>query len=136
MTTAVVGGRMFCHPDLPSGVSVVELSFAPATVFIMVDEQSDALISIRTVQEDLVRPDRLLSSEFWDPVVGKILVGVWFMTNDRGYLDAMQLRFREQPNAGAYSTIQLNGEASQISLAEFISRRCQSMFRNSEAEEA
>ena len=40
------------------------------------------------------------------------------MTNDRGYPDAIQLRFRDSPNLGAYTIIQCYAEASQITLNE------------------
>ncbi|MBL0159766.1 MAG: hypothetical protein IPP47_22060 [Bryobacterales bacterium] len=51
-------------------------------------------------------------------MLGKTLTDAWQMTSDRGYPDAVQLRFRDLANEGPYTIVQLYGEASQITIAE------------------
>jgi hypothetical protein len=108
---------MFAHPDLPRGVGVVVLSFASCQVFVCVDDQNDSLICTRAMPES--HSDYLVSlpSTLWERVVGKTLTNAWLMTNDRGYRDAMQLRFRDLPNTGAYTIIQICVAASQMSIS-------------------
>jgi uncharacterized protein DUF6334 len=110
--------KMFAHPDLPNGIGVIELSFSDCKVFICIDDEYDTLTCTDAVPESHSGYTYALAASFWDGVLGKALTNAWRMTNDRGYPDAFQLRFRELPNAGPYSILQMYGEASQITLTE------------------
>lgn len=110
--------KMFAHPDLPKDIGVVELRFSECTVFVRIEDEYDTLVCANTMPESYSAYTRSLSSSFWDGVLGKALTNAWQMTNDRGYPDALQLRFRDLPNAGPYTTLQMYGEASQITLTE------------------
>lgn len=118
MATELEGVRMFSHPDLPDGIGLVEFSFRGGKVFVGVEDEFDTLLFARMLPEAYLSYTCPCQSPFWNSFVGKSLVGAWQMTNDRGYPDAMQMRFRELPNAGAYSVVQMYGEASQITLVE------------------
>ena len=110
--------RMFAHPDLPNGVCLIELSFTEGQVFVAVDDRTDDLICSRTLPEVGFACRRPFPTSFWDPVIGLSLITAWQMTNNRGYRDAVQLRFRARPSEGPYTLVQLYGEASQIVLGE------------------
>jgi hypothetical protein len=109
---------MFAHPDLPECIGVIELSFPGLTVFVCIEDEYDTLACTNvlppTYSEYIVR----LDAGFWDTLVGKDLTNAWLMTSDRGYPDAIQLRFRDLPNAGNYSVVQMYGEASRIVLTQ------------------
>jgi hypothetical protein len=114
----LTGVNMFAHPDLPGGIGLIELAFSECTVFVCIDEEFDSLICARTrpmSHRDYTLP---VFSSFWDLLIGQALTNAWLMTNDRGYEDGIQMRFRNLPNAGAYTIVQLYGEASQIALTE------------------
>ncbi len=109
---------MFTHPDIPDGVGLIEFSLSEGTVFVTIDPDTDNLICSRNLLELAAPCTNPVSASFWEPIIGKALITAWEMINDRGYLDAVQLRFRTHPNEGPYSLIQLYGEASQIILSE------------------
>ena len=109
---------MFAHPDLLDGIGVVELCFHDWKVFVCIDDEYDTLIFTNTMPESHSSYTHALKASFWDAVLGKALTDAWQMTSDRGYPDALQLRFRDLPNAGPYTTVQMYGEASQIVLTE------------------
>lgn len=110
--------KMFAHPDLSNGIGVIELSFSESRVFVCIDNEYDTLICANTMPESHSTYTQVLTVSFWDEVLGKALANAWQMTNDRGYPDAIQLRFRDLPNAGPYTILQMYGEASQIVLTE------------------
>jgi hypothetical protein len=110
--------RTFAHPDHPSGVCLIELSFTEGKVFIAVDDSTDNLVCSRTLPAVGVTCTHPFPSSFWDPVIGLSLITAWQMINNRGYGDAVQLRFRARPSEGPYTFVQLYGEASQITLHE------------------
>jgi hypothetical protein len=110
--------KMFAHPDLPNGIGVIELSFLDCRVFACIDDQYDTLVCTNAMPESHSGYTHALPASFWDGILGKALTNAWQMINDRGYPDAIQLRFRDLPNAGAYTLVQMYGEASQIALAE------------------
>jgi uncharacterized protein DUF6334 len=110
--------KMSAHPDLPDGIGLIELSFTEGKVFIAVDIDTDNLVCSRTLPELGAAYTTPVPASFWDPVIGRALTTAWQMTCDRGYPDAIQLRFRAHPNEGPYNLIQLYGEASQILLSE------------------
>ena len=110
--------RMFAHPDFADGVSMIEMYFTTGRVFIAIDQDTDNLICSRTLPEVGAPYTIRLPARFWDPIIGKSLTTAWQMTNDRGYPDAVQLRFRALPNEGPYTIVQLYGEASQIIVSE------------------
>lgn len=112
------GVKMFAHPDLPHGIGVIELSFPDCKVFVCIEDEYDTLLCTNTMPESHSGYTRALAASFWDKVLGRALTNAWQMTNDRGYPDAFQLRFRELPNAGPYTIVQMYGEASQIVLTE------------------
>ena len=118
MATELDRVRMFSHPDLPDGIGLIEFSFRGGNVFVTVEDEFDTLLSSRMLPKASLSHTRPCQSSFWDSFVGKSLVGAWQMTNDRGYPDGIQMKFRELPNAGAYSIVQMYGEASQITLVE------------------
>ena len=118
MATELEQVRLFSHPDFPDGIGLIELSFRGGKVFIAVEDEFDTLLCSRAFPVAYLSYTYLGQSSFWDSFVGKSLVGAWQMTNDRGYPDAIQLRFREIPNAGTYAVVQMYGEASQITLVE------------------
>ncbi len=111
--------QMLSHPDLPDGVGVIEISFLGCKVFVCIQDEYDTLLCTRTMPESHVGYTCSVSASFWEPILGKTLTDAWQMTSDRGYPDALQLRFRDHPNAGLYTTVQLYGEASQITITEF-----------------
>ena len=123
--------QMLAHPDLPTGVGVIELSFLDCAVFVCIEDEYDTLLCTRTRPESHVSYTCSLSAHFWEPILRKTLTDAWQMTSDRGYPDALQLRFRDQPNAGQYTTVQLYGEASQITITEFKAVRQYSVSGNS-----
>jgi hypothetical protein len=123
--------KMFAHPDLPDGVGMIELSFTTGRVFIAVDDDTDNLICSRTLPEVGAASTSPFPAGFWDPIIGTALTTAWQMTNDRGYPDAVQLRFRALPNEGPYTIVQLYGEASQITLTEVKEIRQTSISRPS-----
>src|SRR5690606_29077989 len=106
-------------PDLPTSVGIIELSFLDCTVFVCIQDEYDTLLCTQTKPESHVSYTCSLSASFWEPLLRKTLTDAWQMTSDRGYPDALQLRFRDQPNAGHSTTVQLYGEASQITITEF-----------------
>ena len=108
--------KMLAHPDLPQGIGVVVLSFPSCQVFVCVNEDDDSLTCTRELPESHSDYSLSLPATFWERVMGKCLTNAWLMTNDRGYPDAMQLRFRDLPNAGAYTIIQMCAAASQMSV--------------------
>lgn len=112
------GVEMLSHPDLPAGVGVIEISFPDCNVFICIEDAYDTLLCTRTMPASHNEYTCRVASSFWDSIIGKTLTNAWKMTNDRGYTDAIQLRFRDLPNAGEYTLVQLYGEASQITLTE------------------
>lgn len=128
MTTALERVRHFAHPDLPNGIGLVELCFMKSKVFIGIEEEYDTLLCSKLSPESHAPYNCSRPNSFWESVIGWVLVGAWLMTNDRGYVDAVQLRFRELANEGAYTVVQLYGEASQITLAQFRESRRSSMF--------
>jgi len=116
---------MSAHPDLPAGIGVIELRFANCAVFVCIEDEYDTLTCANALPPTYSDYTHRLDASFWDGLIGKSLTNAWLMTNDRGYPDAIQLRFRDLPNAGNYSVVQMYGEASQIVLTEFgIVRRC------------
>jgi hypothetical protein len=118
IATALVGVGTFAHPDLPSAIGVVGLSFPDCKVFVCIDNEYDSLICTNIMPGSHSGYTRSLSASFWDSLLGKALTNAWQMTNDRGYPDAIQLRFRDLPNAGPYTIIQMCAEASHIVLIE------------------
>lgn len=109
---------MFAHPDLPDAVGVVRLRFREREVFICVGDEHDTLTCANTLPQSHSSYSVPLATSFWAPLIGKALTNAWLMTSDMGYPDALQLRFRELPNAGPYTTVQMYAEASQIVLTE------------------
>ena len=120
ISTALSEVKMFAHPDLSNGIGVIELSFPDCKVFVCIGDEYDTLICTNTMPESHSSYTHALTASFWDGVLGKALTNAWQMTNDRGYPDALQLRFRDLPNAGPYTTLQMYGEASQIALTELM----------------
>jgi hypothetical protein len=121
--------KMWAHPDLPNGIGLIELSFESGQVFISIEDEFDTLNCSRARSESQASYTLSISSPFWDPVVGKFLIGAWKMTSDRGYPDGIQLRFRDSTNAGPGTIIQLYGEASQITLTDLKEVRRASMSK-------
>ena len=130
IATNLVAVRMWAHPDLPNGIGLIELSFATGQVFIGIEDEYDTLLCSRVKMESHGSYTCPIPSPFWDPLVGKSLVGAWKMTSDRGYPDAIQLRFRERANSGPGMIIQLYGEASQITLSDLKEVRRASMSKS------
>jgi hypothetical protein len=120
ISTTLNEAKMFAHPDLPNGIGVIELSFPDCKVFVCIEDEYDTLICKNALPESHSSYTHVLTGSFWDGVLGKALTNAWLMTNDRGYPDALQLRFRDLPNAGPYTTLQMYGEASQIALTELM----------------
>lgn len=118
ISTTLKEVKMFAHPDLPNEIGVVILSFPECRVFICIDDEYDTLICTNAMPDSHSGYTQTLTVSFWDGILGKALTNAWQMTNDRGYPDAVQLRFRDLPNAGPYTTLQMYGEASQITLTE------------------
>lgn len=110
--------KMFAHPDLPNAIGVIQLSFPDCRIFVCIEDEDDTLTCTNTMPESHSAYTLALRTSFWDTVVGKALTNAWRMTDDRGYPDAIQLRFREFANSGPYTIIQIYGEASQITLTE------------------
>jgi hypothetical protein len=110
--------KMHAHPDLPEEVGLIELSFTEGGVFIAVDSDTDNLICSTSLPGAGAECTVPLPASFWDPLLGQALTNAWHMTNDRGYPDAVQLRFRALPNEGPYTTIQMCGLASGIAICE------------------
>ena len=128
ISTVLKGVRMLCDPDLPRAVGVIELEFESASIGVWVDGKDDTLVCTGN------RPDSCcgeLPITFWSPIIGMSLVQVWSMTNDRGYRDGFQMLFRAQASEGPYRTIQLYGEASQITVSEHAITRQVSIRRPS-----
>jgi hypothetical protein len=116
----LVAARMLADPDLPNWPGVVELTFDEFKVFVCVEPEFDTLLCSRTLPESYQRSHTIEMREgFWNALIGWTLTDAWQMTNDRGYPDAIHLRFRERPNAGLYRHIQLWGISSSIRLWEF-----------------
>ncbi len=118
ISTTLNAVKMFAHPDLPKVPGLIELSFNECVVFVCIDIEYDTLTCTNTVPESHSRYTHALTASFWDGILGKALTNAWQMTNDRGYPDAIQLRFRDLPNEGPYTIVQMYGEASQIVLTE------------------
>jgi hypothetical protein len=51
-------------------------------------------------------------------MLGWALFDAWEMTNKQGYLDAMELRLREEPGAGPLRLIRLEAAGSSIYIHE------------------
>lgn len=112
--------RMFSDPDLPNWPGVIELAFDEFIVFVCVEPEFDTLLCTRTLPERYGRSHTIaMPATFWDVVLGWTLADAWQMKNDRGYTDAIQLRFRELPNSGSFRHIQLWAICSSIRLTEF-----------------
>lgn len=112
--------RVFAQPDLPNWPGVIEFGFDEFIVFVCAEPEFDTLLCTRMIPERFRRSHTVpLASTFWNGVLGWALTDAWRMTNDRGYFDALQLRFRERPNAGPYRYVQLFAICSSIQLIEF-----------------
>jgi hypothetical protein len=112
--------RMLADTDLPNWPGVIELAFDEFAVFVCVETEFDTLLCTRALPESYGRSHTVvMPATFWCPVIGWTLTDAWQMRNDRGYLDAIQLRFREHPNEGSYRHIQLWAICSSILLQEF-----------------
>jgi Family of unknown function (DUF6334) len=111
--------EIFSHPDLPGTAGVVVLRFRDCHVFICVNDEDDTLRCSRVLPPSHASYSLQMSTSFWERLLGKTLTNAWQMTNDRGYPDGVQLRFRDSPNAGEYHIVQMIGEASQIALFQF-----------------
>jgi hypothetical protein len=118
ISTALKEVKMFAHPDLPKGIGVIELFFPGCKVFVCTDDECDTLVCTSALPESHFGYVHALRASFWDAVLGKALTNASRMTNDRGYPDGLQLRFRDLPNDGAYTSLQIYAEASQIVLTE------------------
>jgi len=105
------------HRDLPNRIGALELTFDALAVLISVDIDSDTLVIEPSVgmSDDYNHP---LPSDFWRPMIGQYLIEAWSMQNSRGYVDALQLAFRPQSNAGPTTTVQLVSIASHIDASE------------------
>jgi hypothetical protein len=132
IATSLDAVKMWAHPDLPNGIGMIELAFEGVTIFVIIEEEYDTLDCSRATPESQPSYSLPISASFWDPVLGKSLVGAWMMTNDRGYPDAIQLRFRERANEGSSMIIQLYGEASQITLTDLQEVRRASMSKSAQ----
>ncbi len=111
--------RMMGDEVAPDEVGLVELAFSEFTVFVRIDPEYDSLLCSRTPPESWrSQYCRQITSSFWDALIGRALTDAWQMTNYRGYFDALELQFREQPNSGAHNLVRLYGEGSQITLSE------------------
>lgn len=116
--------RMFSDPDLVNWPGVVELLFDEFTVFVCVETEDDTLLCTRQLPDSFARIYTVeIPATFWDPVMGWTLTEAWQMTNDRGYVDAIQFRFREEPNSGEYRRLQVMAICSSIQLEELQSIR-------------
>lgn len=116
----LVSARMLADPDLPNWPGIVELTFDEFKVFVCIETEFDTLLCTRTLPESYRRSYTVgIPAVFWEAVIGWTLTDAWQMENDRGYRDAIHLRFRERPNAGSYRHIQLWGISSSIRLLEF-----------------
>lgn len=110
--------RMFGPHDALETL-VVELSFNEFSVFVYVDTADDTLLCARLRPESyMTEHSRLVTSTFWTPLEGRALTDAWQMHNDRGYRDAIQLRFRESASEGAYTIVQLTAVASRIIVSQ------------------
>lgn len=115
----LAGAEMFSHPDLPGSPGVVVLSFPSCHVFICVHDADDTLSCSNELPLSHKSCSLQVPASFWQLLLGKTLTNAWRMTNDRGYSDGIQLRFRDSPNAGEHYIVQMIGEASQIALSQF-----------------
>lgn len=112
--------RVFSNPDLPLWPAVVQLTFDEFSVFVCVEPEFDTLVCSRELPDSYQRSASvMIAASFWDSVLGWTLADAWQMRNDRGYMDALQLRFREYPDKGAYRHVQLWAFCSSIRLLEF-----------------
>jgi hypothetical protein len=115
-----VAARILADPDLPNWPGVIELTFDEFTTFVCIETEFDTLLCTRTLPESYRHSYTIeIPAGFWNSLIGWTLTEAWRMTNDRGYPDAIHLRFREQPNSGLYRHVQLWGICSSIRLWEF-----------------
>lgn len=123
-TRRLVAVRMRSDPDLPRWPALVELTFDEFTVYVCAEPQIDTLLCTRTLPGSYSCNYPVeLPTTFWNGLIGWTLTDAWQMKNDRGYLDAIQLWFRQQPNAGRYRYVQLWAICSSVRLFEFQVRR-------------
>lgn len=109
--------KMFAHPDLPDHAAIGELTFDEFRVFVWVEADWDSLACSRSVPASFLDEHSVaLPTTFWEPVLGWELTNAWLMKNDRDYLDAIQLRFREHASEGPYRIVQLWAVASSLKL--------------------
>lgn len=107
----------YVDPSLPNCVALVKFSFGAADVFVGIEIDEDTLACSREMHGEY-RHCLILTSPFWAPFVGRHLMNAWQMRNEKGRIDAYQLRFREKASEGQYSIVQLYAEASQITISE------------------
>jgi hypothetical protein len=112
--------RVFAFPEIPEQVAMIELAFDPFTVRIAVQPDDDTLFFTRHTcgDEDRGEYSCELTDPFWQPMLGWALFDAWEMTNKQGYLDAMELRLREEPGAGPLRLIRLEAAGSSIYIHE------------------
>ena len=115
----LTGARIFADPDLPNWPALVELDFDEFTVFVCLEPEFDTVLCTRRLPESYRQVyTAMMPALFWESFVGWTLTDAWQMRNDRGYLDAIQLRFRERPDGGAYRYVQLWSICSSLRLLE------------------
>ena len=109
---------MFADRSLPGGVCLIELTLNDELVVIYVEPEDDTLRVIRKLPQPYSSDAYLLSADFWQPLIGKLLIQIWTMINETGYVDAIQLKFQAPDNVDSVTMVQMYGEASQISIVE------------------
>jgi hypothetical protein len=113
------GVEVFGCSALPNVAGLVILDLSHLTVFILVESDDDTLVCSRELSDrHRVEYNVPIATTFWTPLLGQTLTTVWRMTADRGFPDALQLRFRTFPNDGDYTIVLLEAVASEIVQSE------------------
>lgn len=104
--------RAFSKPETAPSVALFEFSFDCGTVYVVVNEEDDTLLSTRARPESHYVPVEFRA----DSLLGKSLFDARIMTNIRGYEDCLQLELRESTAPNALSYVQMTAIASRIKL--------------------
>jgi hypothetical protein len=115
--------------DLPKGPVAIEFVFETSAFLVIADAFDDTISVLSTLPAELQSTSRLKIDDKitpWNGVVGSKLLWSWLLTNQRGYVDGIQLEFR-QDEQGTPSCFQAIAIASTLELR--ILARAQFSFR-------
>jgi hypothetical protein len=111
--STVTAVEVLAHADLPNAIAIVVFSFEDQKLAIRINTEDDTLVWDIGKTVDVSGYPLRLNTGLSNMVVGKKLVGLWIMANERGYEDAIELDFQGLCDETRLS-LQLVSAASRI----------------------